>query len=92
MANPGYFADKICHYCKEKGHFKNDCPKLARKQPSGKKCEYPAGAPHRQDILLINVGKIPRTRRIDLKIGYLVSKQIQAKQVQPKYSFKYNTR
>ena len=50
------------------------------------------GAPRRQDILLINVGKIPRTRRIDLKIGYLVSRKIQVKQVQSKYSFKYNTR
>ena len=40
LANPGYFADKIYHYCKEKGHLKNDCPKLAQKQPSGKTCEY----------------------------------------------------
>ena len=41
LADPGYFADTICHYCKEKGHLKNDCPKLAQKQPSGKKCAYP---------------------------------------------------
>ena len=42
LANPGYFAkNKTCHYCKEKGHLKNDCPKLAQKQPSGNKCEYP---------------------------------------------------
>ena len=41
LANTGYFADKICHYCKEKGHLKNDCPKLAQKQPIGKKYEYP---------------------------------------------------
>ena len=40
LANPGYFADKICHYCKEKGHLKNDCPKLIQKQPGGKNCEY----------------------------------------------------
>ena len=47
------------------------------------------GAPRRQDILLINVGKIPRTRRIDLKIGYLVSRKIQMKQVQSKYSYPF---
>ena len=41
FADPGYFANKICHYCKERGHLKNDCSKLAQKQPSGKKCDYP---------------------------------------------------
>ena len=30
LADPGYFANMICHYCKEKGHLRNDCPKLAR--------------------------------------------------------------
>ena len=50
------------------------------------------GAPCRQDILLINVGNIPRTRRIDLKIGYLVSRKTQMKQVQSKYLYKYNTK
>ena len=46
-------------------------------------------APRQQDILLISVGKLPRTRRIDLQIGYLVSSKIQVKQVQSKYPFKY---
>ena len=41
LADPGYFADKIYHYCEEKGHLKKDYPKLTQKQPSGKKCEYP---------------------------------------------------
>ena len=41
LADPGYFAkDKACHYCKELGHVKNDCPKLAQKR-SKNKCEYP---------------------------------------------------
>ena len=40
LADPRYFANKICHYCKEKGHLRNDCPKLAQKQ-DGKMCEYP---------------------------------------------------
>ena len=41
LANPGYLADKTFHYCKERGCLNNHCPKLARKQSSGKKCEYP---------------------------------------------------
>ena len=49
-------------------------------------------APRRQGMLLINVGKIPRTRRIGRQIEYLVSRKIQVKQVQSKYSFNYNTR
>ena len=40
FADLGYFAkDKICHYCKETGHLRNDCPKIAQKQ-NGKMCEY----------------------------------------------------
>ena len=40
LADPGFFTNKICHYCKEKGHLKNGCPELAQKHPSGNKCEY----------------------------------------------------
>ena len=40
LTGPGYSAeDKSCHFCKEKEHLRNDCPKLARKQ-NGKMCEY----------------------------------------------------
>ena len=41
LADPGYFAkNKACHYCKELGHVKDNCPKLAQKR-SDNKCEYP---------------------------------------------------
>ena len=45
MADPGYFSkDKICHYCKEKVHVRNDCSKLTQKQ-NGKMCKYPVPEP-----------------------------------------------
>ena len=41
LSGPGHDAkDKACHYCKEVGHVKDHCPKLARKR-SKNKCEYP---------------------------------------------------
>ena len=40
LADPRYIAkQKTCHYSKEKGHPRNDCPKIAQKQ-NGKICEY----------------------------------------------------
>ena len=80
LADPRYFPkDEICHYCKEKGHLRNDCPKLAQKQ-NEKMCEYlgcTMKVGHTIDKCLGN----PRMRRIDLRIGCPVSRKIQIKQV-----------
>ena len=42
LAYLGYFVkDNICHYCNEKGHLRNNFPKLAQKQHSDKNCKCP---------------------------------------------------
>ena len=40
LTDPGYFTNTICHYCKDTGHLRNYCLKLAQKQ-NRKMCKYP---------------------------------------------------
>ena len=90
LANPGYFAkNKTCHYCKELGHVKNDCPKLMQKR-SKNKCEYP-GCTMKVGHTTDRYWEDPKNEK-DRPVNRVSRiKKSHLKQVQPKSFFKYNT-